>query len=269
MNQEKYEQMREKLKIDCSQCLGLCCIGLYCMKADGFPADKPAGTACRYLTENCQCKVHNELFERNYKGCENYDCIGSGQRATQICKQSEEWIKREDTTDFVIGVYYKIFDIHQMLWYLLDAYQMADDELKDMIGDMIEQTDALVMQKPEILLELDLCVHRKKVNELLKEACKRMEHRKKSETAYYFAHNFKRADLDDTDFSQALMIGSNLEGCSLRHVNFLGADMRDVNVKNADLSSCYYLTQMQVNSMKGNRKTILPNHFDTPAAWLV
>jgi uncharacterized protein YjbI with pentapeptide repeats len=65
----------------------------------------------------------------------------------------------------------------------------------------------------------------------------------------------------------ALMIAANLEGCSLRGTNFLGADMRDANIKNTDLSSCVFLTQMQINSAKGNRNTKLPGNLSYPDSW--
>lgn len=48
---------------------------------------------------------------------------------------------------------------------------------------------------------------------------------------------------------------------------FLGADTRDTNFNNADLSEAVFLTQGQVNSAKGNCNTKLPYHLDYPSTW--
>lgn len=65
----------------------------------------------------------------------------------------------------------------------------------------------------------------------------------------------------------SLLIGSNFNGCSFNKASFLGADMRDANLKNADLSGSIFLTQMQINSAKGNSNTKLPSHISRPKTW--
>jgi len=65
----------------------------------------------------------------------------------------------------------------------------------------------------------------------------------------------------------ALMIAANLKGCSLKKTNFLGADMRDANIKDTDLSGCVFLTQMQINAAQGNAKTKLPANLSRPFSW--
>nr|WP_255575653.1 pentapeptide repeat-containing protein [Caproiciproducens faecalis] len=83
----------------------------------------------------------------------------------------------------------------------------------------------------------------------------------------FLGKNFKKANLDRRDFSMSLLIAANLEGCSLDRTVFLGADLRDANIKNTDLSKCVFLTQMQINSAKGNSSTRLPAGLHHPAAW--
>ncbi|MGL6219101.1 MAG: pentapeptide repeat-containing protein, partial [Lacrimispora sphenoides] len=58
-----------------------------------------------------------------------------------------------------------------------------------------------------------------------------------------------------------------LSGCSLWKTNFLGADLRDANIKNADLSNSIFLTQMQINSAIGNSNTKIPINLTRPATW--
>ncbi|MGL4798229.1 MAG: pentapeptide repeat-containing protein, partial [Cellulosilyticaceae bacterium] len=63
------------------------------------------------------------------------------------------------------------------------------------------------------------------------------------------------------------MIAANLEKCCLKRANFLGADMRDTNMKDTDLSESLFLTQMQINSAKGNAETKLPSYLSRPSTW--
>jgi uncharacterized protein YjbI with pentapeptide repeats len=58
-----------------------------------------------------------------------------------------------------------------------------------------------------------------------------------------------------------------MEGCSLKGTNFLGADMRDAVIGNTDLSESLFLTQMQVNSARGNSGTLLPEKLTRPTFW--
>lgn len=59
-----------------------------------------------------------------------------------------------------------------------------------------------------------------------------------------------------------------MRNTDLRVVNFIGADLRDVNFSGADLSTSMFLTQMQINSAKGDVKTTLPLHIHRPSHWI-
>jgi len=50
-------------------------------------------------------------------------------------------------------------------------------------------------------------------------------------------------------------------------VNFLGADLRDCNVKDADLTDALFLTQAQINAAIGNAATQLPPRLLRPSHW--
>jgi uncharacterized protein YjbI with pentapeptide repeats len=43
--------------------------------------------------------------------------------------------------------------------------------------------------------------------------------------------------------------------------------MRDADLSGADLDGAIYLTQMQVNSARGNARTVLPEGFERPSLW--
>ncbi|WP_141539363.1 pentapeptide repeat-containing protein, partial [Bacillus sp. AFS075034] len=58
------------------------------------------------------------------------------------------------------------------------------------------------------------------------------------------------------------------QNADLRGVDFIGADLRDADLRGANLSTSMFLTQMQINSAKGDVKTILPSHIQRPSHWI-
>lgn len=69
------------------------------------------------------------------------------------------------------------------------------------------------------------------------------------------------------DYMGRNMKQTNLEQANLYGANFLGADISDTNICNTDLSECLFLTQIQINSAKGNRNTVLPPYLYKPKLW--
>jgi hypothetical protein len=71
-----------ELQSDCQSCVGLCCVALSFSRADGFGHDKTAGEACHYLASDFRCSIHARREDLGYDGCEAFECLGAGQRAT-------------------------------------------------------------------------------------------------------------------------------------------------------------------------------------------
>lgn len=69
---------------DCSRCVGLCCVALAFSRSDQFGHDKVAGEPCYHLDATFRCGIHARREALGYEGCEAYDCLGAGQRATAI-----------------------------------------------------------------------------------------------------------------------------------------------------------------------------------------
>lgn len=269
--ENKYADYALKLKIDCKNCSGLCCVSLYCTKTDGFPADKEAGIPCAYLNSDYGCNIHSKLSEKNYKGCIAYDCFGAGQRATQLCLTNGTWKTNPKQADIIFETFMTVFQLHQMLWYLVEAFQLtSDNKLKSTIDELIQENEQIAEMLPENCSKTDLSAYRLKVNTVLKQISSAISistSTSRHSDMMYLGKNFKKANLDGKDFSMSLMIASNFTGCSLKKTNFLGADIRDANVKDTDLSESIFLTQMQINSAIGNKNTRLPDNLSRPAAW--
>ncbi|MFD2647486.1 hypothetical protein ACFSX5_06705 [Devosia albogilva] len=72
------------LEADCSRCFGLCCIALSFSRSEDFGHDKLAGEACHHLDRQFRCRIHQRRSELGYDGCEAFDCLGAGQRASAL-----------------------------------------------------------------------------------------------------------------------------------------------------------------------------------------
>lgn len=72
------------LEADCSACFGLCCIALSFSRSEDFGHDKLAGEACHHLDGQFRCRIHARRSELGYDGCEAFDCLGAGQRASAL-----------------------------------------------------------------------------------------------------------------------------------------------------------------------------------------
>ncbi|MEG1478892.1 MAG: pentapeptide repeat-containing protein [Clostridiales bacterium] len=267
---KKYNDLLTKLKIDCENCSGLCCVALYSMKTDGFPENKKAGKPCKNLMLDFRCAIHPQLVQAKMKGCLGYHCFGAGQMVTGLYYPDTNWRTKPQKADEIFTTFLTAFQLHQMLWYLIQALSAVEDE--NLIADieaLILKNEQLTKKLPNELLNIEVENYRLKVNEILKKVIAKTTNSPISdhENKDFLGKNFKGANLDGKDFSMALLIAANFEGCSLIGANFLGADMRDVNIKNTDLTKAMFLTQMQINTAKGNANTKLPPNICRPIFW--
>lgn len=79
---------------DCSKCFGLCCTALSFERSEQFGHDKMAGAPCQYLQADFRCRIHERLDALGYGGCDAFDCLGAGPRASAAFA-AENW--RRDT----------------------------------------------------------------------------------------------------------------------------------------------------------------------------
>lgn len=67
---------------DCTRCFGLCCTLLSFERSADFGHDKFGGQPCQYLRSDFRCRIHERLDDLGYGGCDAFDCLGAGQRAS-------------------------------------------------------------------------------------------------------------------------------------------------------------------------------------------
>lgn len=202
------------------------------------------------------------------KGCLTYECFGAGQKVTQIYESRGNWSTNPKQRKEIYGMFLIMTQLYQMRWYLIQAHNInLSSEANEEIRLLIQENEQITALEPNRLLGYNLDTYREKTNKILKLIIEQISTPHNEKSKNFLGKNFKGKNLNGRDLSMSLMIATNLENCSLQRTNFLGADMRDANVKNTDLSESLFLTQMQINSTKGNAATKLPLYLTRPSGW--
>jgi hypothetical protein len=109
-------QLPSALRADCSHCAGLCCVVHAFYSVQGFAFDKPAHSACRYLTLENRCGIHNRLAARGFPGCVSFDCYGAGQRVTQELCNGMNWRTSDETAvQSLFAAYTSVLALHRLM----------------------------------------------------------------------------------------------------------------------------------------------------------
>ena len=274
--------LREHLRADCEQCVGLCCTALAFSASADFNMDKPAGQPCHHLQEDYRCGIHNELRNKGFRGCTVYDCFGAGQQIARYTFDGKSW-RQQETAQKMFEVFPIMLHLHELIWYLeqlviMDAaaaYHTAASELS-------RELLSLTYLDPAKLLKLNRGELHMRVNVLLTEGSEqvRSEARRLYLTADKQPRNYERGvDLIGKNLRAANMVGTNLRGAyliaadlrkaDLRGADLIGADLRDADIRDTNLSETLFLTQSQINAAIGSESTILPDALLRPAHWQV
>jgi Pentapeptide repeats (8 copies) len=270
---------REDLGADCSNCFGLCCVALAFAKSADFPLDKPAGEPCVNLDGQDGCQIHPDLRGRGFKGCTVFDCFGAGQKVSQRTFEGRSWREDPATRAAMFSTFPIVRRLHELLWYLDEAIAIVETE-RDATPWLaaFERVQALSYQAAEKLTALDVDAEHDSVRDLLVEASEIA----RSSVTRGTNHSGRWVLLPGSDLMGAKLAGVDLRAATIRgsiaiaadlsrarmaQCDVLGVDMRDANLNGADLEGAIYLTQMQVNSARGNSRTVLPEVFERPSHW--
>lgn len=281
MYYETAKNIRDSLTADCTKCFGLCCTALNIIASSDFPINKPAGTPCVNLQSDYGCQIHSNLRERGFRGCTVFDCLGAGQVVSQVTFKGQSWRDNPKIGDKMFRVFPIMEQIHEMIAYTAEAllYDIPH-ALCDKLSVQLKELQNLTKLDAEQLLSLDLVMYRFSLNKLLSETSKyiresliaKLPSTKNAknfnhERADWIGKKLRGKDLRAIDFRGAYLIAADMRNADLRDVDFIGADLRDADLRGANLSTSMFLTQMQINSAKGDVKTILPSHIQQPSHW--
>ncbi|WP_242223338.1 pentapeptide repeat-containing protein [Bacillus cereus group sp. BfR-BA-01380] len=270
-----------RLRADCENCFGLCCVALPFAASADFAIDKDGGTPCKNLQSDFRCSIHKNLRQQGFKGCTVFECFGAGQKVSQVTFEGVDWKESPGTAKKMYDVFPIMQQLHEMLWYLTEALTLkATRPIHRELRRALDETKRLSQLSPDLLLELNVPSHRANVNDLLlktselvwvesrrqhkgSQKSKRINHR----SANLMEANLKKADLRGANLRGAYLIAANLRGADLRAADLIGADLRDADLREADLTDSIFLTQVQINSAQGDARTKLPHLLSRPSHW--
>lgn len=208
-----------------------------------------------------------------------FDCFGAGQNVSQQFFAGTSWIEQPDTKDAMFAAFKTAKQLHEMLWYLVEAQARTHDpegvervtNLRNTIGQALDGD-------LEKLQSLDVQELHSEVRSALMEISEEVR-------GSYFAagddhldsylkagadlmgKNLSSRKLCGADLRGAYLIAADLRLSDLSGVDLLGADLRDARLEGTDLSKALYLTQPQLNAATGNQTTSLPSDLEVPSHW--
>ncbi|MFI2644036.1 pentapeptide repeat-containing protein [Streptomyces sp. NPDC018610] len=263
-----------RLRGDCADCFGLCCVALPFAASADFALDKPAGKPCPNLRDDHRCGIHTGLRQKGFTGCTVYDCFGAGQKVSQITFGGQDWrTGPAGQARQMFEVFPVVRQLHELLWYLTEALALpAARPLTAGLREALRKTEQLTLLPPDELVALDVGAHRRDVDVLLlrtSELARAGTRGKKKDRrgADLVGARLKGADLRGATLRGAWLIAADLTGADLRGADLIGADLRDANLTDADLTGAFFLTQPQLDAARGSAGTRLPASLVRPAHW--
>ncbi|PEF76519.1 oxetanocin A resistance protein [Bacillus pseudomycoides] len=269
------------LRADCENCFGLCCVALPFAASADFAVNKDGGKPCSNLQSDFRCSIHKNLRQKGFKGCTVFECFGAGQKVSQVTFEGVDWRKGPEQAKKMYDVFPIMHQLHEMLWYLNEALTLkVTSPIYGELRDAIEETERLSRLSPDLLMKINVPLHRADVNTLLlrtselvwMESRHRYKGTKKNKRTDHRGANLmgiklRRADLRGANLRGAYLIAADLRGADLRMADFIGADLRDADLSGANLTDTIFLTQVQINAAKGDANTKLPSLLSRPAHW--
>jgi uncharacterized protein YjbI with pentapeptide repeats len=259
----------------------LCCVALPFAASADFAIDKDAGKPCPNLQSGFRCSIHKSLRQQGFKGCTVFECFGAGQKVSKVTFGGVDWREDPEMASEMFNVFPIMHQLHEMLWYLTEALSLkASRPIHKGLSHALDETERLSQLSSDSLMELDVPSHRSAVNALLlrtselvwTESYRQQKNPKKSkrinhQRADLIGANLRGADLRGANLRGAYLIAADLRGADLRAADLIGADLRDADLRGADLTESIFLTQVQINSAKGDSHTKLPQLLSRPTHW--
>ena len=261
----------------CEQCFGLCCVALPYAKSADFAFNKDGGTPCHHLQADYRCGIHQQLRSSGLRGCTVYECFGAGQKVSRMTYNGKNWRDNPELAKEMFDVLPVMQQLHEMLYYLTEALSLEDTHpIYEQLQKAIVETEQLTNLNTTTLLELHVPTHRAFVNDLLLQTSELVrakvkigpQHSKIIRGRDCIGAKLKGASLKGANLRGVLFIAADLRQADMRKTDLIGADLRDADLSGANLIGSIFLTQAQVNSANGDRKTQLPSALTIPAHWL-
>ena len=243
----------------------MCCVLTSFSREAGFGTSKASGTACHHLDAADRCGIHATLREDGWPGCTVFECFGAGQQVSQVTYAGVSW-REHDNLGEMAAVLSVMRQLHEMLFLLREV----ERRVPAATTTLVERVSDLTTQAPEQLLTFDLDELRDEVGGLLATTSARLRSGWKGPDlarADLAGQDLRQRDLRGATLRGAVLIAARLGGLDLTHTDLLGADLRGADVTGARLADALFLTQSQVNAMRGDAQTTLPDGVRRPQHW--
>jgi hypothetical protein len=270
---------RSALRANCADCFALCCTAFGFQRSADFPITKPAGTPCLNLTDTFSCSIHDSLRARGFRGCTVFDCFGAGQYVSQNLFGGTSWKERPDTSADMFSTFAVVRQLHEMLWYLVEAAELATiPELSGPVKQLRSEILRTLHGDVAEILASDVERIRVEVRQTLIEVSEEVRggyaagaeadmSQDLHPSADLVGRDLRSFRLCGADLRGAYLIAADLRRGDLPGVDLLGADLRDARLGGADLSNALFLTQLQVDAAQGDGATVLPPALKLPQHW--
>jgi uncharacterized protein YjbI with pentapeptide repeats len=261
------------LRADCGNCFGLCCVALPFAASADFAVDKAAGQPCSNLRKDYRCAIHARLREQGFPGCTVFDCLGAGQKVSQVVFAGKDWRQDPRAARRMFAVFPVTRQLHELLWYMTEALSLpAAKPVHEALRRQLAAIDRLTRADAETLLAADVAELRGDVNTLLLRTSELVRAcapgpKKNHRGADLIGAKLRGADLRGANLRGAFLIAADLRRADLRSADVIGADLRGADLRGADLTGSIFLTQSQLNAAKGDATTRLPAGFSRPEHW--
>lgn len=257
-----------ELRADCASCFGLCCVASAFTRSADFALDKPVGEPCPNLLVDFGCGIHEVKRASGFPGCTVFDCLGAGQKISQVTYHGRSWRDAPETAREMFEVYGIMRQLHEILWYLTEV--SVRTPAPDVSALLTEVTE-LTLADAKTLAATDVDAMRERVRPLLSRASEQLRadfrDRKDRRGADLVGAKLRKASLRGANLRGAYLIGADLRDADLRSADLLGADLRNTDIRGANLVDVLFLTQFQLNATRGDAKTTLPDTLTRPTHW--
>lgn len=263
----------DPLVADCARCAGLCCVALPFASSADFALDKAAGVPCPNLGHDHRCAIHADLRASGFGGCVAFDCLGAGQRVTQVTFGGRSWRTDPSIAEAMFGAFRVMRQLHDLLWLLRQAAGLPDAAaFHAEVVALHHRLDAVAQGDAASVSAVDLDALRQEVGPLLQaagDAARRSVAHDPPDLSRrdLLGARLSGRDLRGADLRAALLVGADLRGADLRRASLLGADLRGADLRGADLTGAIYLTQAQLEPALGDEATKISPPLAPPATW--
>ncbi|MCU1614292.1 MAG: pentapeptide repeat-containing protein [Frankiales bacterium] len=190
----------------------------------------------------------------------------------QVTFGGEDWRTTPELAAPMFAVLPVMRQLHELLWYLVEAAALTDGPLRDDVVRLQAATEQLTRADPGELAAVDVGGHSKHVGAVLDRVSSHVRGQVRDRPADrrradLIGSRLTDADLQGASLRGALLIGADLQGADLRRADLLGADLRGADLRRADLTGALFVTQPQLISARGDAATRIPSSLRRPGHW--